>query len=115
CPDHGRHPYPPHYRAAFAFSHPSTRTAFGWPDGFPTSRGRGNTGLPRSARLTRRGEVLSVRRERWVSMTGYYRDPVPAPVPFGSSLAASLAWCSSRRLSRVHICSPYPPSSPVSA
>jgi hypothetical protein len=26
--------------------------------------------------------VLSLRRERWVSMTGYYRDPVPAPVPF---------------------------------
>jgi hypothetical protein len=28
------------------------------------------------------GEVLSLRRARWVSMTGYYRDPVPAPVPF---------------------------------
>ena len=28
------------------------------------------------------GEVLSLRRERCVSMTGYYRDPVPAPVPF---------------------------------
>ena len=28
------------------------------------------------------GEVLSVRRERCVSMTRYYRDPVPAPVPF---------------------------------
>ena len=28
------------------------------------------------------GEVLSLRRERWVSMTGYDRDPVPAPVPF---------------------------------
>ena len=26
--------------------------------------------------------MLSLRRERWVSMTGYYRDPVPAPVPF---------------------------------
>jgi hypothetical protein len=39
-------------------------------------------GLPRSTRLTRMGEVLSLRRERWVSMTGYYRDPVPAPVPF---------------------------------
>jgi hypothetical protein len=25
--------------------------------------------------------VLSLRRERWVSMTGYDRDPVPAPVP----------------------------------
>ena len=76
---------------------------------------RSNTGLPRSARLTRMGEVLSVRRERWTSMTGYYRDPVPAPVPFGSSLSASWAWCSSRRLSRVHMCSPYHPSSPVSA
>jgi len=43
---------------------------------------RSDTGLPRSARLTRTGEVLSLRRERWVSMTGYYRDPVPAPVPF---------------------------------
>jgi hypothetical protein len=31
---------------------------------------RGDTGLPRSARLTRMGEVLSVRRERWMSMTG---------------------------------------------
>ena len=28
------------------------------------------------------GEVLSLRRERWVSMTGYYRDPVPTTVPF---------------------------------
>ena len=26
--------------------------------------------------------MLSVRRERCVSMTRYYRDPVPAPVPF---------------------------------
>ena len=26
--------------------------------------------------------MLSLRRERWVSMTGYYRDPVPAPAPF---------------------------------
>jgi hypothetical protein len=43
---------------------------------------RNDTGLPRSARLTRTGEVLSLRRERCVSMTGYYRDPVPAPVPF---------------------------------
>src|SRR4029434_8182462 len=76
---------------------------------------RSNTGLPRSARLTRTGEVLSVRRERWMSMTEYYQDSVPAPVPFGSSLSASLAWCSSRRLSRVHMCSPYHPSSPVSA
>ena len=43
---------------------------------------RSNTGLPRSARLTQTGEVLSVRRERWVSMTEYYQDSVPAPVPF---------------------------------
>ena len=28
------------------------------------------------------GEVLSVRRERGRSMTGYDQDPVPAPVPF---------------------------------
>ena len=28
------------------------------------------------------GEVRSVRRERAMSMTGYYQDPVPAPVPF---------------------------------
>ena len=26
--------------------------------------------------------MLSVRRERWVSMTEYYQDSVPAPVPF---------------------------------
>jgi hypothetical protein len=43
---------------------------------------RSDTGLPRSTRLTRMGEVLSVRRERWTSMTGYYQDPVPATVPF---------------------------------
>ena len=30
--------------------------------------------------------------------------------PFGSSLSASLACCLSRRLSRVHMCSPYHPS-----
>jgi len=28
------------------------------------------------------GEVLSVRRECLMSMTGYYQDPVPTPVPF---------------------------------
>ena len=28
------------------------------------------------------GEVRALRRERCVSMTGYDRDPVPAPVPF---------------------------------
>ena len=32
---------------------------------------RNETGLPRSTRLTRTGEVLSVRRERGLSMTGY--------------------------------------------
>jgi len=26
--------------------------------------------------------VLSVRRERWLSMAEYYQDSVPAPVPF---------------------------------
>ena len=26
--------------------------------------------------------MLSVRRERWMSMTEYYQDSVPAPVPF---------------------------------
>jgi hypothetical protein len=77
---------------------------------------RSNTGLPRSARLTRMGEVLSVvRRERWTSMTKSYQDSVPATVPFGASLSASLAWCSSRRLASVYMCSPYHPSSPVSA
>src|SRR4029453_5843479 len=39
CPYYGRHPYPPHYRVAFAFSHPSTRTPTGWPGSLPTSRG----------------------------------------------------------------------------
>jgi hypothetical protein len=34
------------------------------------------------------GEVLSLRRERWVSMTGDYRDPVPAPVPFWLKLVS---------------------------
>ena len=43
---------------------------------------RSDTGLPRSTRLTRTGEVLSVRRERWLSMAEYYQDSVPAPVPF---------------------------------
>src|SRR2546422_4573763 len=32
----GRNPYPPRYRVAFAFSHPSTRTAIGWPCDLPT-------------------------------------------------------------------------------
>src|SRR5712691_3452607 len=32
--------------------------------------GRSDTGLPRSTRLTRTGEVLSIRREPMVSMTG---------------------------------------------
>ena len=27
-----------------------------------------------------------------MSMTEYYQDSVPAPVPFGASLSASLAW-----------------------
>src|SRR2546426_8399689 len=29
-------PYTTLFRSAFAFSHPPTRTAVGWPDGFPT-------------------------------------------------------------------------------
>src|SRR5215470_2765361 len=93
-------PYPHHHRLAWRPPY------LAW---------RSNTGLPRSARLIQTGEVLSVRRERWVSMTEYYQDSVPAPVPFGSSLTASLACRSSRRLSRVHMCSPYHPSSPLSA
>jgi hypothetical protein len=48
-------PYPHHRRAALRLSYLQRRS---------------DTGLPRSARLTRMGEVLSVRRERWMSMTG---------------------------------------------
>jgi hypothetical protein len=36
--------------------------AFGWPYGLPPFTSRSDTGLPRSTRLTRMGEVLSVRR-----------------------------------------------------
>src|SRR4029450_4732152 len=61
-------PYPHHPRAALRLSY---------------LQRRGDMGLPRSTRLTRMGEVLSVRRERGMSMTGYYQDPVPAPVPLG--------------------------------
>ena len=43
--------------------------------------GRNETGLPRSTRLTVTGEVLSMRRERYVSMTGERPDPGPATVP----------------------------------
>jgi len=57
----------------------------------PSLTWRSNTGLPRSARLTRMGEVLSIRRKRCMSMTGDGRTSVPATVPFGSSLSASLA------------------------
>ena len=32
-PNNERNPYPPHYRVAFAFSHPFTQTAIGWPCG----------------------------------------------------------------------------------
>ena len=40
-------------------------------------------------------------------------NPVPCySALFGSSLSASLACCLSRRLSRVHMCSPYHPSRP---
>jgi len=79
------------------------------------SRARSDMGLPRSARLTRTGEVLSVRRERWVSMTGSVAHPVPTTGPCGSSLSASLACHFSRRLSSVHLRSPSHPSSPISA
>ena len=40
-PDHWRNPYPPHYKEAFAFSHPHTRTTVGWPYGFPTFLAKG--------------------------------------------------------------------------
>ena len=73
---------------------------------------RNTTGLPRSARLTRTGEVLSVRRERWLSMTSIIKTLYPLR-SLCASLSASLACRSSRRLSRVHMCSPYHPSSPV--
>ena len=56
---------------------------------------RSDTGLPRSTRLTRMGEVLSSPPGALGVHDRVYRDPVPAPVPFGASLSASLA-CSSR-------------------
>src|SRR5215510_16610974 len=34
-------PYPSHYRTAFAFSHPPTHTAIGWPYDFPTFLAKG--------------------------------------------------------------------------
>ena len=45
-----------------------------WP---PYLTWRSNMGLPRFARSTRMGEVLSVRRERWTSMTEYYKTLYP--------------------------------------
>src|SRR5262244_2158449 len=76
---------------------------------------RSDMGLPRSTRLTRTGEVLSLRRERWMSMTGYYRDPVPAPVPFWPKPGSIFGLLLITTFIKSSHVSPYHPSGPVSA
>ena len=36
--------------------------------------------------------MLSVRRERWVSTTGYSQDPVPATMPFWRKPVSIFGW-----------------------
>ena len=89
-------PYPHRHGSALRLSYRPSRSA---------------TGFPRSPRLTRLGEVLSISPVACVSMPGKWTISVPCyGALVGSSLSASLACCLSRRLSRVHLCSPSPPS-----
>ena len=76
---------------------------------------RSDTGLPRSARLTSMGEVLSVRQWCWLSMTGYGGDPVPTTLPFWLKPVGTFGLFIFTTLPRVHMCSPYHASDPISA
>jgi hypothetical protein len=49
--------------------------------------------------------VLSLRRERWGSMTGSYRDPGPAPVPcWRKPLSILGLWLITTFSERAHVC-----------
>ena len=94
-------PYPPRRGSALRLSYLSCE--------------RSDTGLPRSARLTSMGEVLSVRRWCWLSMTGYGGDPVPTTLPFWLKPVGTFGLCIFTTLPSVHMCSPYHASDPISA
>ena len=94
-------PYPHHHRVALRLSY--------------LPFGRSDTGLPRSARLTSMGEVLSVRRWCLLSMTGYGGDPVPTTLPFWLKPVGTFGLFIFTTLPRVHMCSPYHASDPISA
>ena len=61
------------------------------------------------------GEVLSVRRWCLLSMTGYGGDPVPTPLPFWLKPVGTFGLFIFTTLPRVHMCSPYHASDPISA
>ncbi len=99
--------YSLHYRTTFAFSiiPYSQPRQFTLRFAFPVFRG--------GYELT----TFRLHTIRWVrcclsaggttSVSGKKKVPEPAHLPFGSSLSAPLACQLSRRLSTVHICSPY--------
>jgi len=110
------HPYPAHYRTAFAFSHPPTRTALGWPCDLPTFLSEGAI----RAYHVPQGWPWRVRCSLFAGSVGCpwqgkSKTLYPLQCHFGPSLSASLACLRWRRLARVHMCSPYRQSSPISA
>jgi len=103
-----RNPYPSHYRMAFAFSiflyPPACRLALRltfpkgdwWAYHVPyVYHGRVRSRLSAGGATSAAGELEA---------------PTLGHLPFGSSLSASLACHTSRRLSAIHLCWPYHPT-----
>jgi len=83
------------------------RTSISSPYGSPSLAGE-DTGLPRSAPEVCAGLGTCCRPGSSVDHEVAPLNPPPAPVPFGSSLSATLARSRLTVVAQVHMCLPYP-------
>src|SRR2546427_5381827 len=103
-------PYPSHYRRAFASSHPHTRTAIGWPYDRPTFRMEGTIRAYHVPHDEQDGLGALCPPVVWCVHAWKKQN---SRSHYGAILAQayqqSLACFHLRRLSRVHLHSPYCP------
>lgn len=83
------------------------RTSISSPYGSPSLTGR-DTGLPRSAPEVCAGLGTCCRPGSSVDHEVAPLNPPPTPIPFGSSLSATLARSRLTVVAQVHMCLPYP-------
>ena len=83
------------------------RTSISSPCGLPSLAGE-DTGFPRSAPEVFAGLGTCCRPGSTVNHEAAPLNPPPAPVPFGSSLSATLARSRFTVVAQVHMCLPYP-------